>query len=67
MPPCMRGTQIMIHRHTGGLEKARQWRLYARWIHRHTGGLESLGSARQKARAIHRHTGGLEKDKHARG
>ena len=51
---------FLIHRHTGGLEKAEQQRIAQEQIHRHTGGLEKDFKAVALAANIHRHTGGLE-------
>ena len=50
----------MIHRHTGGLEKAIARSSLSPWIHRHTGGLEKTQRCLVKKSVIHRHTGGLE-------
>ena len=52
--------ELIIHRHTGGLEKMSLKTSPKNSIHRHTGGLENAVIYLGDGQLIHRHTGGLE-------
>ena len=56
----MKKERILVHRHTGGLEKQVFPMVNVRLVHRHTGGLEMIKITGFVPTGVHRHTGGLE-------